>query len=112
MKHAKEFLARIALNGIRDRNDVEQVRRIGMLKLIGITGIAILIPMGIVVMQEGLILLSALDFSAAALLIGNLVCLERNKNYGVASTVGVKFMGAFSFFLVSGGTDFPRLLEH
>ena len=53
MKHAKELLARIALNGIRDRNDVEQVRRIGMLKLIGITGIAILIPMGIVVMQEG-----------------------------------------------------------
>ena len=106
MKAVREIFTRIALNGIRDRSDIEQVRRVSMLNLISITGIAILIPMGAIVLREGLLLLSILDFSAAALLVGTLIYFGISRNYTVASAVGVYAMAVFFFyFFISGGSN-------
>jgi signal transduction histidine kinase len=101
----KKLFYRISINGLKDRDNLELLRRIRLLNLSGLLAIAILVFMGFFAFGEGENVLAIIDITSAVLLSSVLIYLGKTGNYNVTSAVGVYFMEVFLFFFaVSGGS--------
>lgn len=92
--------------GLRDRNNLELVRRIRLLHLVSLTAIIVLLIMSVIRFIEGHSVLAAINIAAAILFIVIRIYLEKTGNYARASIVELLLCFAFLlFFFVTGGNN-------
>jgi diguanylate cyclase (GGDEF)-like protein/PAS domain S-box-containing protein len=84
--------------------DVEQTRRVYLLRFISIIVIITLISFGIIVLIKGNYTLGALDFVLASILIGNILHGRRYKRYTFNIYLGISFAAMFFVYMfLTGG---------
>lgn len=102
----KEFYDSVTLSGLKDRNDLEQLRKIRLLHLVILTGVTILYSLSVVVFLEGIPLLAVIDFFTASILVTIRLYLKKTNNYNNASIMGITLISIFLlFFYISGGSN-------
>ena len=103
LSHAVEIIIN---SGMGEKLSLETIRRVQLLNIISLTGIVVLVPLGIVAYLQGNIPLGVLDHFTAIILISNLFYLRRSHNYQFACTFGITIAAILFFYLlITGGVN-------
>ena len=93
----------IITDGMADEHDIETMRKVMLTYTIGIAGVSLLIPLGILAFIEGNFSLGLFDHFTSLVLILNLLYLRRGGNYQFACVFCVTAGGILFFFLLATG---------
>ena len=93
----------IITGGMGEKHDIETMRKVMLAYTIGIAGVALLIPLGMVAFIEGNFPLGFFDYFTALVLIFNLLYLRRGGDYQFACFFCVATGGILFFFLLATG---------
>jgi PAS domain S-box-containing protein len=106
MNSVKRLMKNFVTSGMYDDYDVEIMRKVIMINIVSIIGVANLIPLGILAFVEGNFPLGFFDFVVAAVLIVNLLYLRTSRRYTLVSYVGISFAAVlFVYLFVTGGQN-------
>ncbi len=104
MKRFPRYLLNIPDSFLDHFLDVEQTRRVYLLRFISIIVIITLISFGIMVLIKGNYTLGALDFVLASILTGNILHARRYKQYNFNIYLGISFAAMlFVYMFLTGG---------
>jgi len=102
----KNSFNKITLGGLKDRNNLELLRRIRLLHLLALTAVIILTIMSIIVFIEGKPYLSAVNMTGASIFLILRYYLIKTGNFTKASLGGLTLSFIFLlFFFISGGNN-------
>lgn len=96
----------IITSGLADTIGIELTRKTIMINFISIIGIINLLSLGTVAYFQGSDVLCYFDYTAAAILIINLLILRKTGNYTFSSYFGVSFIALLLYYLfITGGAN-------
>ena len=100
----KQVVFNLITAGMDERGNIELMRKVVLLHIVSLIGIANMVPLGVVAHFQGNSTLGLLDHCVALLLIANIVYLRRTKNYHRSAQIGIAFVGVlFLYLFVTGG---------
>jgi len=102
----KFFFNSATTAGLKNREDLDLLRKIRLLNLLAITAITILIIMSVVVFFEGKAYLSVINMTGATIFYLLRLALKKTGNYSKASFEGMILCFVFLlYFYISGGNE-------
>lgn len=102
----KEYFESIITVGLKNREDLDLLRKIRLLNLLAITAITILLIMSVIVFFEGKPYLSVIDMTGATVFFLLRLALKKTGNFSKASLGGMILCFIFLlYFFISGGND-------
>ena len=106
MQPLKQLFQNIVYSGVNGRIDSEAERKIILLNIVLMTGLAALAPMGWLALLQDNIVLGVLDWIIGGILFLNYLYLRKTGRYVLVSYLGIaSCMILFSYLILTGGVN-------
>jgi len=103
VNRVKELVKNFVTSGMHEDYDVEAMRKVMMINVVSVIGIANLVPLGVLSFFQGNATLCFCDLVVATALVVNVLYLRKSRRYNVASYFGVSVAGALFLYLFATG---------